>query len=367
MNQTLLAQFLNTCSSTGRSAAARSATSRFADPGQKIGIEFELEDWAGPGFDSHWASHSDASLRNGVEFVFSRGKMGTEVENALALFETVAGRTSFSISERTSTHIHMDMTDAQRVIDVRKMFLLTYMIEPAMFRMADENRKWCSYCQPLTDMTQARISGILASTTYEEFLSALSGQRHQDKYYAFNLKSLMRHGTIEFRYFPGYENMTQVDKWINLVQEIKMAAASVGTIEELVAVGMDAERMAAFLTTNMPRSVANGLLTSLDAHDSVKRAGYLNAILATSDLPTAPFHQRLQQVQHDSAAARMLTTLFGLRFDANSQRTALLRSVLRSDHLATSDLQALRQVIAQLPSGRDFEQLITSYINNQNN
>lgn len=365
MNNTLLSQFLAGASS-GRSSAAIGATSRFADPGQKIGIEFEIEDWAGGAFNNHWTTHSDASLRNGIEFVFSRAKMGSEVENALALFEQTAAATTFSISERTSTHIHMDMGDGQKVIDVRKMFLLTYMIEPAMFRMADENRKWCSYCQPLTDMTQARISGILTAASSDGFISAISGARHQDKYYAFNLKSLTRHTTIEFRYFPGYANMAEVDKWINLVQEVKLAAAAVGSIEELLAIGLDAGRMATFLRANMPRSVANGLLDGLDAHDSVKRAGYLNAILATSDLPTAAFHQRLQQVQHDSAAARMLTSLFGLRFDANSQRTALLRSVLRSEHLATADLQALRQVISQLPSGRDFERLIATYIEDNN-
>lgn len=363
MNTTPLSQFLNGCS-TARSAAQRSATSRFADPGQKIGIEFEIEDWSGGTFDNHWAAHSDASLRNGIEFVFSRPKMGTEVENALALFEQLATASSFNISERTSTHIHMDMGDGQQVGDVRKMFLLTYMIEPAMFRMADENRKWCSYCQPLTDMTQARISGILTSQSGDEFISAIQGSRHQDKYYAFNLKSLTRHCTIEFRYFPGYDGMASVNKWINMVQEIKLAAAAVGSIEELIAIGMDSGRMESFLRTNMPRSVENGLLTGLDAYDSVKRAGYLNAILATSDLPSAVFHQRLQQVQHGSAAARMLTSLFGLAFDENSQRTAVLRSVLRSSRLTEADLLALREVIEQLPDGRDFERLITDYFEN---
>lgn len=366
MNLTPLAEFLRGAQA-GRSQAAQRATSRYADPGQKIGIEFEIEDWNGGGFTDHWDTHSDASLRNGIEFVFTRGKMGTEVENALDLFARTARNTSFSISERTSTHIHMDMGDGQRVIDVRKMFVLTYMIEPAMFRMADENRKWCSYCQPLTDMQQGRINSILTATNASALVEAFQGSRHQDKYYAFNLASLNRHCTIEFRYFPGYSDMESVDKWINLVQEVKLAAASVDTMEELLSIGMDSERMASFLRERMPRSVASGLLGMLDSHDSTKRASYLNAILATSDIPTASLHQRLQQVQPGSAAARMLTALFGMRFDANSQRTAVLRSVLNGRTLNPEDLNALRTIVGQMDSGAEFETLIADFINGNNN
>lgn len=363
MNNTQLSEFLR--ANNGRSNAQRSAQSRFADPGQKIGIEFEIEDWSGGGFESHWTPHSDASLRNGIEFVFSRPKHGAEVEQALDLFQRTAAEYSFTISERTSTHIHMDMGDGQQVVDVRKMFLLTYMIEPAMFRFADENRKWCSYCQPLTDMTQARISSILTATNAQELISAFTGSRHQDKYYAFNLASLTRHTTIEFRYFPGYSDMATVDKWINMVQEIKLAAKAAGSIEELLVIGMDRARLEAFLNQHMPRSVANGLLGGLDWHDAGKRAGYLNAILATSDIPTASLHQRLQQVQPDSAAARMLTSLFSLRFDVHSQRTSVLRSVLNGRTLNEGDLLAMQSIIRQLDNGREFERLVAASLRNE--
>lgn len=367
MNTTTLAALLNRNLSSSRSSSQLIASSRFADPGQKIGIEFELEDWSGTAdFASHWAVHSDASLRNGIEFVFSRGKFGAEAENALAVFAEAAANCTFTTSERTSTHIHMDMGDGRTVGDVRKMFVLTYLIEPAMFRFADENRKWCSYCQPLSDMTQARINSILAASNASELLSAFSGTRHQDKYYGFNLASLRRHSTIEFRYFPGYSNLATVDRWINLVQEVKLAALSVGSIEELLAIGMDEGRMARFLTERMPRSVAAGLLGGLDSHDSVKRANFLNVIMATSDIPTAALHRRLQNVGHDSAAARMLEVLFSMRFDAASQRTELLRGVLNSGSLSPSDIEAMRVVISQMANGAEYERFISSVINERN-
>lgn len=347
-----------------RTQAQQNAQGRFADPGQKIGIEFELEDWSGSGDIAGWEVHSDASLRNGIEFVFSGPKFGRQAEAALDRFAQAAEGCTFNVSERTSTHIHMDMGDGATVGDARKMFILTYLIEPAMFRMADENRKWCSYCQPLTDMTQARISGILASTSIDAFNSSAVGGRHQDKYYAFNMKSLSRHGTIEFRYFPGYQSMESVNKWVNLVQEIKKAAMSVPSIEELMAIAIDRDRLRAWLATAMPVSVANGLLASMDEYDSNKRAQYLNAIMATSDLPTAAMHVRLQQVQPGSAAAKMLDALFSIRFDAESQRSEALRRVLRNGSLNSEDLAALRTVVSQMQNGREFERLIANHISN---
>lgn len=349
-----------------RTASQNSAQGRHADPGQKIGIEFELEDWNANNPQSGWEIHSDASLRNGIEFVFSGPKYGRYAESALEHFRVAAESGSFNVSERTSTHIHMDMGDGATVGDARKMFLLTYLIEPAMFRMADENRKWCSYCQPLTDMTQARISGILTSERNDAFVSAATGGRHQEKYYAFNMKSLARHQTIEFRYFPGYQSMADVDKWINLVQEIKKAARSVASIEEFMAIAIDRTRFRNWLTTAMPMSVAAGLLNGLDEYDANKRAQYLNAIMATSDLPTAAMHQRLQTVMPGSAAAKMLDALFSIRFDAETQRSEALRRVLRTGGLGREDLDALRTVVSQMQNGREFEQLIARHISNNN-
>ncbi len=362
MNELLLATLFR--GNGARTNAQQNAQSRFADPGQKIGIEFELEDWSGGMPQAGWETHSDASLRNGIEFVFNGAKFGRQAENALENFRAAAAEAEFSISERTSTHIHMDMGDGATIGDARKMFLITYLIEPAMFRMADENRKWCSYCQPLTDMTQARISGILTSTSADAFISSATGGRHQDKYYAFNMKSLSRHQTIEFRYFPGYQSMEQVDKWINLVMEIKKAAIAVSTIEELMTIAVDRQRFRTWLSSVMPISVANGLLDGLDEYDSNKRAQYLNAIMATSDLPTAAMHQRLQNVLPGSAAAKMLDAIFSIRFDAESQRSEALRRVLRSGGLNREDLDALRTVVSQMQNGREFEQLISNHISN---
>lgn len=360
-NSTPLATFLR--AGTGRSDAQLNASNKYADPGQRIGIEFELEDWGSGDFDSHWATHSDQSLRNGVEFVFARPKMGQEIETALDLFVEKAASTTYSISERTSTHIHMDMSDGMTVGDVRKMFILTYLIEPAMFRMADENRKWCGYCQPLTDMQQQRITTILTTQNREELVGAFTGARHVDKYYGFNLAALNRHTTIEFRYFPGYPGRESVDKWINMVQEIKLAARSLNTVEELLAVFISPESIVGFLTANMPRSVSSGLLEGLVLSDCVKRAGYINAVLATSDIPTAALHARMMQIDANSAAARMLSTLFNINFDDRSQRTDLLRSLLRNGQLSPDDLQAMVEVVRQIGPGVDLENILSS-INN---
>lgn len=361
-NSTPLSAFLR--AGSGRSDAQNNARNMYPDPGQRIGIEFELEDWASGDFDNHWSTHSDQSLRNGVEFVFARPKMGQEIETALDLFVEKAASTTYSTSERTSTHIHMDMSDGMTVGDVRKMFILTYLIEPAMFRLADENRKWCGYCQPLTDMQQHRITQLLTATTETDITAAFTGSRHVDKYYGFNMAALTRHTTIEFRYFPGYQDRAGVDKWINMVQEVKLSARSVETIEELLARFTSEESLVDFLRATMPRTVEAGLLNELVISDCLKRAGFLNALLATSDIPTAALHARMLQIDASSAAARMLTALFNMRFDERSQRTDLLRSLLRNGNLSPDDMQAMVEVIRQIGSGPELESILSSFASN---
>lgn len=360
MSNTPLAQIWDHCNRP-RTEAQNSATSSYPDPGQKIGIEFEIEDYDGPHFENHWSTHSDASLRNGVEFVFSRGKHGQEISNALDLFCNTMRNQSFNISERTSTHIHMDMCDGQTIGNAQSMFVLTYMIEPAIFRMADENRKWCGYCQPLTDMSQWRITNVLSDSA-GMFLSGVNGESHQDKYYGFNLKSLSRHGTIEFRHFPGYESRAEVDKWINLVQEIKLAARSV-TKHELFAMGDDPAAIQEFITRMMPRSAA--ALSAVDLQDAARRARFLQAIHSTESITAPAGVQRLLHVMPDTTAAATLSRLLGIEINVETIRSATIQQVLSSPSLSFDDITALGNVIAQINNAPAIERAINGALANR--
>src|SRR5690606_18194244 len=54
------------------------------------------------------------------------------------------------------------------------------------------------------------------STEWYNFWSASSG----DRYYGFNLTSIGKYGTIEFRYFPTPANKSQLWSWIDLCHAI---------------------------------------------------------------------------------------------------------------------------------------------------
>src|SRR5690606_34389448 len=104
---------------------------------------------------------------------------------------------------------------------LQAMSALVYCIEPLIFRFAGEDRRWCSYCNSLNTVPSFRIKQLLGttdsdSTEWYNFWSASSG----DRYYGFNLTSIGKYGTIEFRYFPTPANKSQLWSWIDLCHAI---------------------------------------------------------------------------------------------------------------------------------------------------
>jgi len=160
------------------------------------------------------------------------------------------------------------------------MFALMYMIEPAVFRIANEDRKWCSYCQPLTDYTPQRLIRLLASQQTSQFVEAARGERHQDKYYGMNMSSLHRHTTLEFRYFPGVVDVDVTLKWINLLQQIRAAAYKHHDPMEIISQFKSRESLTHYMRNELG-PFANELLSNLVIDDTIQRASSLAAICST--------------------------------------------------------------------------------------
>lgn len=242
-----------------------------------MGVEYEVEDYEGDleNRASLWSVHSDASLRNGVEFVFSRPLSGATAVRALQDFER--SKHTFNTSERTSTHIHFNAADGCTIGQVRSLFALMYMIEPAVFRIASEDRKWCSYCQPLTDYSPQRLIRLLGSSNQSQFVEAARGERHQDKYYGMNMSSLNRHTTIEFRYFPGVVNFEVTLKWINLLQTIRNAAYRTHDPLPIINACLTPDSLRHYVQNNLG-PFAEEVLSNLVIEDAVLRASTLAAI-----------------------------------------------------------------------------------------
>lgn len=251
-------------------------------PSELIGIEIETENFRRSGeaaehLSRWWTTHSDASLRSGIEWVLHSPLSGTELREAVGAF--FAGRYSYSMSERTSTHIHINASDQLSVDQFRNVFVLMYLIEPAVFRWADENRKWCGYCQPLTDMSPQRLAGVLLDdTTVNSFVRAVTGEGNSDRYYGLNIASFNRHGTLEFRYFPCVDNEQVLIDWIKFVMQVKRAACAADNPLEILANFDTHEGIERFLTEWFDDN-APVIQRGLDYSDVVRRSVDLQALI----------------------------------------------------------------------------------------
>jgi hypothetical protein len=198
----------------------------------KMGVELELERVRGipeigiPG----WTTHIDESLRDGIEFVTGTPCGGKAMDKCIEAFYAQEGL-RYQPSPRTSTHIHVNM--AQNTVEqLRVMFILSYVFEDAMFKILNAKRKYCGYCMPLNEMPSWRIRNFLGATDSGNFAQSMAGN-NADKYYGFNINSMRKHGTVEFRYFPGAPSKTDLLSWMDYCTMVKTVGLSM-TLEGLL-------------------------------------------------------------------------------------------------------------------------------------
>lgn len=218
MNKTRLAEFV----SFRRAPYAEDKSHRFGD---YFGIELELENIDYDAIDNmdwnYWVTHGDGSLQeDGREFVLSGPKGGDAVVNALNEFYN--NNVNATAGLRTSTHIHINASDLT-VGELRSMLVVSYTVEAALFRWIGENRKWCGYAMSLAEMPSDRLRKILTGNTGRMVLQAISAQRNNDRYYGVNVSSIVKHGTVEYRHFPGKPTREELENWLDFVRAMKRA------------------------------------------------------------------------------------------------------------------------------------------------
>lgn len=214
-----------------------------------LGVELELEGMRPEDAPSYtlWDKHEDGSLRNGTEYTFAGPLAGKNIDLALNSFYRVP--MNWGKGARTSTHIHINMADTTDQ-HLRMMFLLVYTIEDAIFAATEEGRKWAGYSVPLNEMAPDRMRAILNPFNDDVFVTNVSPSRNAERYYGFNVGSLRRHGTVEFRYFPGGPSREELESWMDLVTATKKATADM-TLETMVEAFSTEERAADFLRTRL--------------------------------------------------------------------------------------------------------------------
>lgn len=210
-----------------------------------MGVELELERVKNPAphAPAGWEQHDDQSLRNGVEYVTAGPMSGLALKRAIATF--YAAGITWANSPRTSTHIHVNASD-MTVDQVRTMFTLSYILEDALFQIIGAGRKFSGYCMPLFEMPPHRIKSILCSESTGNFNAAMGGP-NVDKYYGFNINSIRKHGTVEFRYFYGGPSKEELNSWLAYCTSIKRAAKNI-SLADLFALPTP-EALGDFITT----------------------------------------------------------------------------------------------------------------------
>lgn len=212
-----------------------------------FGIELEIENLSDVPELEGWSIKADGSLRNGYEYILSEPLGGDALQAAIDRF--YAAKFKYTNGPRTSTHIHVNATDMS-VENLRTMIIIMYTIEDALFHAIGETRKWAGYAMPLRDMEAPRLRTILTSDDDQVLRANISTKRNQDRYYGFNT-CVGRHGTVEFRYFPGGPSKEELTSWVELVSAVKTAAMTT-PLQSLANYAHDSRDLMAYLRSILP-------------------------------------------------------------------------------------------------------------------
>ena len=171
-----------------------------------------------------WSVAHDDSLRHdGMELVLTAPLNGERLASAISgLFSLREnGDVDWHGSPRAGTHFHMNVSD-RNVGFVQAITALVYCVDELIFSFADEDRKWCSYCNSLNTLPTSALRSLLINRQFETY-NGWAGAwpvSQRDRYYGFNLASVSKFGTVELRYFPTPDSEEQVWDWLDMCQSL---------------------------------------------------------------------------------------------------------------------------------------------------
>lgn len=200
-------------------------------PDQFVGLEIEFERFSQREVDTlirqnpqYWELKTDGSLRNGIEAVLTQPTMGTGLTEAIDQFFSIVK--TYEVSPRTSIHVHLNMRQESDTLEsLRNIAVLYFMYEDAFFRISDESRKWCSYCNAFEDNPPDPLVALFRGQDLNDVIGImLDTNTNAQRYYGLNLYALHRYGTLEFRHFPCVTDKERLLEWLRLLMELKKAA-----------------------------------------------------------------------------------------------------------------------------------------------
>lgn len=220
-------------------------------PKELMGIELEAENVRNYGGDflmmAGWSVDTDGSLRNqGREFVLRQPLSGTELSRAVhTLFKMQEAdspyRLQYTPNPRAGTHVHINWLE-DTIGSAAALIALMYCIEPMLYSWVDEDRAWCSYCNPLSDLPASTLARLLNVEREDGLENPANHDPYEDdeqrwllrdlnnetisRYHGLNVAALDKYGTFEFRYFPSTVSKDDMISWIKFVQLAKRCAVA---------------------------------------------------------------------------------------------------------------------------------------------
>ena len=206
----------------------------------RLGFEIEVEniDPLKEKLPPLWTVIGDMSLRNnGIEFL-SLPIPPSQIITALVIFDSYLRKIckqTPDYSWRTSIHVHCDV---QSLTLSQFQFLLKLYLcfEPIFFYIAANNRDNSNFCIPLSHSDLVPVLRQLLCPTLQGH-QLLSLHTEWPKYSGLSLFRLAPHpelglngyGTVEYRQFPGTDNMISLVTWGNMILSLYNAAQTLNS------------------------------------------------------------------------------------------------------------------------------------------
>lgn len=202
--------------------------------GALFGIELELEGVEQddvPDLVRRYATvTNDGSLRNGIEIVTAPLSL-SEVARFAKAYASWAAKASPILSERTSTHIHVNVQDMEYE-QLRSFLWLSVACESVLLEYCSTKRRNNTYCYP-TSKTTNTVSWYreLLLRSKEDNLSG-SFLRNAPKYLAVGMFRFHDYGTVEFRMFDATTDGATLCGWCDMIDSLRSLAID-HTVEQL--------------------------------------------------------------------------------------------------------------------------------------
>lgn len=194
-----------------------------------IGFELELEGPFPHNNIAGWNIHGDGSLRDGIEYVFRGPAGGDEAVQRINSMAEFIARNDVEPTFRCSSHIHMDVSDLN-ISELRRLVATYCIFEDVMFDHCEMYRRFSNFCTPyfvndnyLTIARQYFHQNVGNTGVFSNF----------PKYSSFNLQTVPRLGTVEFR---GSHALTTADGMMSLAKRmmhLKRLATEIKTADDI--------------------------------------------------------------------------------------------------------------------------------------